>query len=282
MPRSSTSIPRFTRTGALADIHASIRPGSDIAFLGGLIHYILDRDLWFREFAMAYTNIAHIIEDGYADAEDGDGLFSGFDATTGSYAEGTWQYKGKTVPSSIAEHRVQSTEQSSGPSKETMTDSPPPMDPTLQHPNCVYQIMRRHFARYTPEMVERVTGVPAHTFLRIADVLTRNSGREKTGAFCYAVGWTHHTTGVQIIRACSIIQALLGNVGRPGGGIMALRGHISIQGSTDIPTLYNMLPTYLPQPNVFHKHGTLCATTSRPKRHRRAGGTTSPNMPSAC
>ena len=247
--------PRFTRTSALADIHATIRPGTDIAFLGGLIHYILERDLWFREFALTYTNIAHIIEDTFTDTEAGDGLFSGFDATTESYKEDSWQYKGKTVPSSIAEHRVQSQE--SGPGKETMADSPPPMDPTLQHPNSVYQIMRRHYARYTPEMVERVTGVKAATFLRIADVVTKNSGREKTGAFCYAVGWTHHTTGVQIIRACSIVQSLLGNIGRPGGGIMALRGHISIQGSTDIPTLYNMLPTYLPQPNVFHTHGTL-------------------------
>jgi formate dehydrogenase major subunit len=242
--------PRFTRTSALADIHASIRPGTDIAFLGGLIHYILERDLWFRDFAMSYTNIAHIIEDGYTDPETGDGLFSGFDAATESYKDDTWQYKGKNVPSAMAEH-------SGGPGNETMSDSPPPMDPTLQHPNCVYQIMRRHFARYTPEMVERVTGCKAATFLRIADLIAKNSGREKTGAFCYAVGWTHHTTGVQIIRACSIVQSLLGNIGRPGGGIMALRGHISIQGSTDIPTLYNMLPTYLPQPNVFHQHGTL-------------------------
>ncbi len=119
--------------------------------------------------------------------------------------------------------------------------------------------MRRHYARYTPEMVERVTGCPRDTFLRVAGALARNSGRERTGAICYAVGWTHHTTGVQIIRAASIIQGLLGNVGRPGGGIMALRGHASIQGSTDIPTLYNMLPTYLAQPNVFHDHGTLDA-----------------------
>ena len=247
--------PRFTRTSAMADIHATIRPGSDIAFLGGVIHHILERDLWFREFALNYTNIAHIIEDTYADAETGGGLFSGFDADTESYKEDSWQYKGKKVPSSIAEHRVASSE--SGPGKESMTESPPPMDLSLEHPNTVYQIMRRHFARYTPEMVERVTGVPEATFLRIAGLIAANSGREKTGAFCYAVGWTHHTTGVQIIRACSIIQGLLGNIGRPGGGVMALRGHISIQGSTDIPTLYNMLPTYLPQPNAFHNHGTL-------------------------
>ncbi len=248
--------PRFTRTSAIANIHAPIRPGSDIAFLGGVIRYLLEGDLWFREFAMAYTNIAHIIEDGYRDPDQGDGLFSGFDPVSGSYSEETWQYKGKKVPSSVSEHRVETQEQS-GDDFESMTESPPPTDPTLQHPNCVYQIMKRHYARYTPEMVERVTGCPRDTFLKIAETMARNSGRERTGAICYAVGWTHHTTGVQIIRAASIIQGLLGNVGRPGGGIMALRGHASIQGSTDIPTLYNMLPTYLPQPNAFHSHGTL-------------------------
>ncbi len=249
--------PRFTRTSALADIHAPIRSGSDIAFLGGIIHYILENDLWFRDFALAYTNIAHIIEDGYEDPETQDGVFSGFNAEEKSYKEDSWQYKGKIVPPSIAEHRVQTKDKAAGGDTAAMVDSPPPEDKTLQHPHCVYQIMRRHFARYTPEMVERVTGCPAATFLRVADALARNSGRERTGAFCYAVGWTHHSTGVQIIRAASIIQGLLGNVGRPGGGIMALRGHASIQGSTDIPTLYNMLPTYLPQPNVFHEHGTL-------------------------
>ena len=249
--------PRFTRTSALADIHAPLRSGSDIAFLGGIIRHILENDLWFRDFALAYTNIAHIIEDAYLDPESHDGLFSGFDTDLKSYTTDSWQYKGKTVPSPVSEHRVQTQEQSKGNDYESMTRSPPPTDPTLQHPNCVYQIMRRHYARYTAEMVERVTGCPSATFLRVADALARNSGRERTSAICYAVGWTHHTTGVQIIRAATIIQGLLGNVGRPGGGIMALRGHASIQGSTDIPTLYNMLPTYLPQPNAFHEHATL-------------------------
>ena len=248
--------PRFTRTSALADIHAPIRAGSDIAFLGGLIRYLLEGDLWFREWALAYTNIAHIIEDGYAGTEEGDGVFSGWDAQSKSYDTATWQYKGKTVPSSISEHRAKSQE-GTADDFESMADSPPPTDPTLQHPHCVYQIMRRHYARYTPEMVEQVTGCPAAVFLRVADAMARNSGRERTGAVCYAVGWTHHSVGVQIIRAAAIVQALLGNVGRPGGGILALRGHASIQGSTDIPTLYNMLPTYLPQPNVFHDHGSL-------------------------
>ena len=245
--------PRFTRTSALCDIYAPIRSGTDIAFLGGLIRHVLENDLWFRDFAMAYTNIADIIEDGYTDPEANDGVFSGFDPAQGSYEDKTWQYKGKRVPSSIAEHRSQRQEDG----YLGMTDSPPAQDRTLQHPNCVYQILRRHYARYTPEMVERITGCPQHVFLKIADVLTRNSGPDKTGTFCYAVGWTHHTSGVQIIRACAILQGLLGNIGRPGGGIQALRGHTSIQGSTDIPTLYNMLPTYLPQPIAYQPHETL-------------------------
>lgn len=248
--------PRFTRTSALADIHAPLRSGSDIAFLGGIIHQILERDLWFREFVMAYTNISHIIEDGYGDPEKNDGLFSGFDPDSGTYSQESWQYKGKVVPSAVAEHRVQG-EENTGEGFETMSDSPPPTDPTLQHPNCVYQILRRHYARYTPELVEAVTGCPKETFLAVVDALARNSGRERTSCICYAVGWTHQSVGVQIIRAGAIVSALLGNMGRPGGGIQALRGHASIQGSTDIPTLYNMLPTYLPQPNVFHDHGTL-------------------------
>ena len=119
-------------------------------------------------------------------------------------------------------------------------------DETLQHPRCVFQIVRRHYARYTPEMVEETCGIPQELFLKVAEALCDNSGRERTSAFCYAVGWTQHTVGVQYIRTAAIIQQLLGNIGRPGGGIMALRGHASIQGSTDIPTLYNLLPGYLP------------------------------------
>ena len=159
------------------------------------------------------------------------------------------------LPSPLAEHFVRTDDFVQGAAK--TRQHPPPTDPTLQHPRCVYQIMRHHYERYTPEMVERVTGCPQSIFLRVCDALTKNSGRERTSAFCYAVGWTHHAHGVQIIRAASIIQGLLGNIGRPGGGMMALRGHCSIQGSTDIPTLYNMLPTYLPQPNAFMPHRTL-------------------------
>src|SRR4051812_24598798 len=179
--------PRFTRTSALCDIYAPIRAGTDIAFLGGMIRHVLENDLWFREFALAYTNIADIIEDGFQDAEQNDGIFSGFDAAQGNYDTATWQYKGKKVPSSIAEHHAESRE--SARASDSMSEGPPPKDPTLRHPNCVYQIMKRHYARYTPEMVERITGCPKETFLRIIDALVRNSGPDRTGTFCYAVGW---------------------------------------------------------------------------------------------
>lgn len=248
--------PRFTRTSAMADIYAPLRCGSDIAFLGGLIRHILENDLWFREYALHYTNIATIIEDGFQDASELDGLFSGWNEETRSYQATAWQYRGDEVPSALVEHHLL-TGSSYSEKLRRATKGPPEVDLTLEHPNCVYRIMRRHYAAYTPEMVEKITGCPKATFLKVAEALTKNSGRERTGAWCYAVGWTHHTTGVQMIRAAGIIQALLGNIGRPGGGIIALRGHSSIQGSTDIPTLYDMLPGYLRHPNGrmdFHRN----------------------------
>ncbi|MBV9653754.1 MAG: molybdopterin-dependent oxidoreductase [Acetobacteraceae bacterium] len=248
--------PRFTRTSALADIYAPIRSGSDIAFLNGIIRYILVNNAWFRDFVLPYTNIATIIDPRFADTSEAEGLFSGWDEETKSYKQDSWQYKGELMPSPLAEHHVP-TDMPFVTHAKRMSKQPHPEDRTLQHPNCVYQIMLRHFDRYTPEMVEAATGCPQATFLRVCESLVRNSGRERTGAFCYAVGWTHHSVGVQIIRAASIIQGLLGNVGRRGAGILALRGHCSIQGSTDIPTLYDMLPTYLPQPSVDQPHRTL-------------------------
>jgi formate dehydrogenase major subunit len=241
--------PRFTRTSALADLYAPVRAGSDIAFLGGVINYILERDLWFKDYVMSYTNIASIINDDFKGTEELDGLFSGWDEAKHAYQPDSWQYKVETLPSSLDNHQLLSGESCSEKAGVTIT-KPVPQDPSLQDPRCVYQIMRRHYAKYTPEMVERVTGCPKGVFLKVCDTLTKNSGRERTGAWCYAVGWTHHTTGVQMIRGAAIIQALLGNIGRPGGGILALRGHSSIQGSTDVPTLYNLLPGYLPQPRA--------------------------------
>jgi formate dehydrogenase major subunit len=248
--------PRFGRTGASADKHLPIRAGSDIAFLGGLIREVLERDAWFKDYVMAYTNIAHLVSEKFEDTEDLDGVFSGFDEETGLYDGSAWMYEGGEVAASagVREHSAQSFEERTGSG---MATGPIPRDETLQNPRCVYQILKKHFARYTPEMVERITGVPEGDFLEVADALIENSGPERTTAFCYAVGWTQHTAGVQMIRAASILQLLLGNIGRPGGGIMALRGHATIQGSTDIPTLYDLLPGYLHMPKAREGELTL-------------------------
>jgi formate dehydrogenase major subunit len=245
--------PRFTRTSALADLHVPLRAGTDIAFLGGIVNHILENGLWFDEYVKAYTNGPVIIDEGFKDTEDLDGFFSGFVAEHRLYDLGTWSYAG-TEEEAAAGKREQaadvSGEQAHGAHGITLErGDPPQMDPEMQDPRCVFQILRRHFRRYTPEMVERICGVPQDQFLEVAKALCENSGRERTSAFAYAVGWTQHTVGVQYIRAASIIQLLLGNMGRPGGGILALRGHANIQGSTDIPTLFNILPGYIPMPH---------------------------------
>jgi formate dehydrogenase major subunit len=245
--------PRFTRTSALADLHVPLRAGSDIAFLGGIVHYILDNDRWFEEYVRAYTNARVIVSEEFRDTEDLDGVFSGLDPQGGSYDPTSWQYAGLGMGPSAGQREMGAAvgERAHGAhGGELRHGEVPEEDETLQHPRCVFQLLRRHFRRYTPEMVEEVCGVPTETFLEVAEALCENSGRERTSAFCYAVGWTQHTVGVQYIRTASIIQLLLGNLGRPGGGILALRGHASIQGSTDIPTLYNILPGYLPMPHA--------------------------------
>jgi len=215
--------PRFSRTSALADLWAPLRAGSDIVFLGALVNYALTNDRVFRDYVVAYTNAPVLIREDYRGPEDLDGLFSGWQPDQQAYDPATWQY-------------------------ELGDDGRPVRDSSLGHPRSVYQHLVRHFARYTPEMVERACGIPRDRFLEIADRYTACSGPERTATICYAVGLTQHSVGVQIIRTAAILQLLLGNVGRPGGGILALRGHASIQGSTDIPTLYDLLPGYLPMP----------------------------------
>lgn len=238
--------PRFTRTSAVADIHVPIRAGTDIAFLGGIVNYILTRDRYFHEYVVNYTNAPAIISEEFKDTEDFDGLFGGWDGEKGAYNRSTWMYEGVDPEAASG-----SREGPSGPVQKQPIQAAQ-NDRTLQHPRCVFQLLKRHFSRYTPEMVENVCGIPADLFLKVAETMCRNSGRERTSAFCYAVGWTQHSIGVQYIRTAAIIQLLLGNMGRPGGSIMALRGHASIQGSTDIPTLYNLLPGYLPMPKAKH------------------------------
>ncbi len=251
--------PRFTRTSAFADTFVPLRAGSDIAFLGAIVRYILEEDRAFREYVVRYTNASTIISEDFRDTEDLDGLFSGWDPETRTYDPDSWQYADMQVAAASGQREQgaptgQAAHGAHGGALEH--GEPPHYDETLQHPRCVYQLLRRHFARYTPELVEETCGVSREQFLAVCEALCDNSGRERTSAICYAVGWTQHTVGVQYIRTASIIQLLLGNIGRPGGGIIALRGHASIQGSTDIPTLYDILPGYLPMP-AAEAHGTL-------------------------
>jgi formate dehydrogenase major subunit len=217
--------PRFSRTSAMCDFWAPIRAGSDIAFLGALIHYTIENGRYFKEYVAHYTNASCILREDFRDTEDLDGFFSGWEPEGRQYIQQTWHYEGESLGN-------------------------PRRDMTLEHPRCVFQVLKRHFSRYTPEMVERVAGIPRAMFLKIAEVFTSASGPNKTAAICYSVGWTQHSKGVQTIRAAALLQMLLGNVGRPGGGILSLRGHASIQGSTDIPTLYDVLPGYIPMPRL--------------------------------
>ena len=248
--------PRFTRTSAIASKHIPIRAGSDVVLLGALINYVLTRNLWFQDYVVAYTNAATLVSDGYRDTEDLGGLFSGFDPETGHYDNSTWAYAedGTQPPVGAHEHGSSASARAAGDEHGSGGPVLPHArvlrDETLQHPRTVFQILKRHYARYTPEAVRDACGISLEDFGYLARAVTENSGRDRTTCFAYAVGWTQHTLGAQFIRTAAILQLLLGNMGRPGGGIMALRGHASIQGSTDIPTLFNLLPGYLPMPTA--------------------------------
>ena len=258
--------PRFTRTSAMADLHIPLRAGSDIAFLGGIVNYILSNEKYFREYVVSYTNAATLVTEDFQDADELDGLFSGYDPATATYDPTTWAYEGMQAAAAAGSRLVRgkrtNPEQSSAGGHELGARGAPlehsvvQRDETLQHPHCVFQILKRHYARYTPELVEHVCGVPPDLFAKVCEAVTANSGRQRTTAWVYSVGWTQHSVGVQYIRGAAIIQLLLGNMGRPGGGILALRGHASIQGSTDIPTLFDLLPGYLPMPRA-EVHGNL-------------------------
>ncbi|MDU3176095.1 MAG: molybdopterin-dependent oxidoreductase, partial [Corynebacterium striatum] len=220
--------PRYTRTSAFANRHIGIRGGTDVVLLGAIIKYMLDNELYFHDYVVSYTNASSIISPDYQDTEDLDGLFSGYDPETGKYVTDSWQYVRKPEGSSWNVEK----------------------DETLQHPNSVFQILKRHYSRYTPELVEETCGISQEDFYYLANSIADNSKPDRTTCFAYALGFTQHTLGAQFIRTAAILQLLMGNVGRPGSGIMALRGHASIQGSTDIPTLFNSLPGYLPMPHV--------------------------------
>lgn len=252
--------PRFTRTSAMATSHVAIRPGTDIAFLGGIIRYILENDRAFTEYIVNYTNAPVILRKDFQDTEELDGFFSGWHADKNGYTFESWQYEGMDMHGAAGQ-REDESQLAKTPAFKQKLDAlkhgePPHMDKTLQDPRCVYQVLKRHYSRYTPEMVAKICGIEPEQLIAVAEALCNNSGRERTSAFCYSVAWTQHTMGVQTIRGAAIIQLLLGNIGRPGGGILALRGHASIQGSTDIPTLFNILPGYIPMPHA-HAHTDL-------------------------
>jgi len=212
--------PRFTRTAAVADVFAQIRPGTDLAFLGGLVHHLLERGAIQRDYVVAYTNASLLVREGFAFE---DGLFSGWDDAKHAYDRSSWAYELDAQGFAKA-------------------------DPTLQHPRCVYRLLEAHYARYTPERVEEVTGVPREKFLEIAGLVASTAAPDRTLTSLYALGWTQHTVGSQNIRAIAMIQLLLGNVGMPGGGVNALRGHSNIQGLTDLGLLSDLLPGYLTVP----------------------------------
>ncbi len=242
--------PRFTRTSAMADIWVPLRAGSDIIFLGAMVNYVLTNNKEFREYVVRYTNAPSMLRHDFKDTEDLDGFFSGWDEKGKKYDPESWLYKGAPQKDTSefpghAEHGGGHGKDRGGEAQEISNFE---WDVSLEDPCCVFQVLKRHFSRYTPEMVERFCGVPQDVFLKAAETFTSASGPEKTAAICYAVGWTQHSKGVQIIRTAAILQLLLGNIGRPGGGILALRGHASIQGSTDVSTLYDILPGYLPMP----------------------------------
>jgi formate dehydrogenase major subunit len=224
--------PRFSRTSAMADLWVPLRAGTDIVFLGGLVNHVLRNGLEFRDYVTHFTNASCILREDFRDAHDGDGFFSGWDGESRTYDPASWAYEGGDL-------------------------GHPRRDLTLEHPRCVFQALKRHFARYTEELVEQVCGVPPELFRQVAETVAAASGPERTTAICYAVGWTQHSVGVQIIRTAAILQLLLGNIGRPGGGILALRGHASIQGSTDIPTLFDILPGYMPMPKAGEANASL-------------------------
>jgi formate dehydrogenase major subunit len=215
--------PRYTRTSAAADIHVPIRSGTNIAFFGGLMHYAMEKNLYFREYVVHYTNASFLIDPAFKTPTDLGGLFTGFDEAKRSYDRSSWKY------------------QLDG-------EGNPRRDLTLRDPNTVFQLLRRHYSRYTPEMVERVCGIPKAKFEEVAQLFCSTSGKDKTGTVTYALNLTQHTNGVENIRALCMLQLLLGNIGRPGGGIVALRGHANVQGATDLELLYHELPGYLPMP----------------------------------
>ncbi len=213
--------PRFTRTAAVADLYSPIRAGTDIAYLNGIIRYAIEKERYHADYVKLHTNASYVIGEKY---DFNEGLFTGWDASKGAYDKTAWAYEADAKSKSYV------------------------VDESLQNPRCVFQLLKKHVDRYTPEMVERICGCPKETFLKVAEMVTSTGTAARAGTIMYALGWTQHSTGVQIIRTAAMLQLLLGNIGRPGGGLNALRGHSNIQGATDMGGNTEILPGYLKTP----------------------------------
>ena len=220
--------PRFNRTAAVADRFVQIRAGTDIAFLAGLIHYALANNRYHEEYVRLFTNAPFLVSERYA-FDETRGLFSGWDDEQKRYTDtSSWSYD--IGPDGFAR-----------------------VDPTLQDPRSVFQVMKRFYARYTPEMVASICGCTADDFVKAAELITSTGTAERAGTMMYALGWTHHSQSVQLIHTAAMLQLLLGNIGRPGGGLNALRGHANIQGGTDCGMAYHNLPGYIAVPKADHQ-----------------------------
>ena len=242
--------PRFTRSAAKADLYAPLRSGTDIAFLGGMIRYIIAGNRYLEPYVREYTNAPYLVNPEFRMPGTMDGLFSGYDPAARSYDKGTWSFQ-------------------------TNPDGTVKSDPTLQDPCCIFQLLKQQYSRYTPEAVSSVTGTPQEQLLEVYKLFSSTGVADKAGTCLYAVGWTQHTVGVQNIRAMAIIQLLLGNIGIAGGGINALRGESNVQGSTDHGLLFDTLPGYLPTPRADQPDLAAYLATTRPKPwpdHRSVDG----------
>ena len=229
--------PRFTRTSARADIYTSLRSGTDIAFLGGMIKYIIENNKYFKEYVAEYTNASFILSNKY---DFKDGLFSGYDAETKKYDKSMWAI-------------------------EKDAQGNPRKDRSLQDPRCVFQQLKKHFSRYDLDTVSGTTGTPKEDLLKVYETYAATGAKGKAGTIMYAMGWTQHTVGVQNIRAMAIIQLLLGNMGVAGGGVNALRGESNVQGSTDHCILFHIWPGYLKTPSASQPTLAAYNAASTPK-----------------
>ncbi|HET7419725.1 MAG TPA: formate dehydrogenase-N subunit alpha [Candidatus Dormibacteraeota bacterium] len=247
--------PRFTRTSAVADMYLRIRTGTDVAYFGGLINYVLQNNLFHDEYVRNYTNASFIVKEGFG---FNDGLFSGYDPAKRTYDISTWAYEATTAQAQPNPGLTQ------GPP--TTGSGFADRDMTLQNPRTVFQLMKQHYSRYTPEMVSSITGIPVADFNKVAQMVGEMGKPDKVMTIVYAVGLTHHTTGGQLIRSAAVLQLLLGNMGRPGGGMNAERGHANIQGNTDHAISWEILPGYLKIPAPGQKTIADYVAQSAPKK----------------